>query len=297
MKNNVKNYITIGVFAFVIFALAVMHIVIPDAETSRAERRKLAQLPEITWEGVFSGDYMEELETYLLDQFPLRDGFRGINAVLKTYILGQSDNNDIFLYNGGIYKVEAELDEKQVQMGANKINSITDKFLEGMNVYYSIIPDKGYYIAGESGRPAYDYDKLVSIMNEGVTQAQYIDIFGLLTIDDYYRTDTHWSQDRIYPVIEKLAGEMGALERITPYADYTAHTLEPFYGVYLGQSGLPVDPDVITYMQSADTENAIVTSAEYAGTKSIYELADFEKLDGYDVFLGGAQALLTIECP
>ena len=158
MKNNVKNYITIGVFAFVIFALAVMHIAIPDAETSRAERRKLAQLPEITWEGVFSGDYMEELETYLLDQFPLRDGFRGINAVLKTYILGQSDNNDIFLYKGGIYKIEAELDEKQVQMGANKINSITDKFLEGMNVYYSIIPDKGYYIAGESVRPAYDYD-------------------------------------------------------------------------------------------------------------------------------------------
>ena len=297
MKNNAKNYIIIGVFALVIFAFAVMHVVIPDAETSRAERRKLAQMPEITWAGIFSGDYMEELETYLLDQFPLRDTFRGVNAMLKTYVLGQSDNNDIFIYNGGIYKVEAELDEKQVQMGANKIDSITDKFLEGMNVYYSIIPDKNYFIAGESGRPALEYDKLLSIMNEGVNNAQYIDIFDTLTIDDYYRTDTHWSQDCIFPVVEKLAGEMGILDCITPYEDYTPHTLAPFYGVYLGQSGLPVTPDTITYMQSEDTMSAVVTSAEYAGKKNVYELSDFEKLDGYDVFLGGAQALLTIECP
>ena len=297
MKNNVKNYMIIGVFALVIFAFAAMHLIIPDAETSRAERRKLAQKPEITWAGVLSGDYMEKLETYLLDQFPLRDSFRGINAALKTYVLGQRDNNDIFLYNGGIYKIDAELDEKQVQMGANKIDSVTEKFLQGMNVYYSIIPDKNYFIAGESGRPAFDYEKLVSIMNDGVDNAQYIDIFDTLTIEDYYLTDTHWSQDRIFPTVEKLAGKMGILDRITPYADYTANTLEPFYGVYLGQSGLPVKPDVITYMQSADTNSAVVTSAEYAGKKSIYELSDFNKLDGYDVFLGGAQALLTIECP
>lgn len=44
-----------------------------DSEYSAAENRNLAAFPEVTAESVFSGDFGEEIETYLLDRFPGRD--------------------------------------------------------------------------------------------------------------------------------------------------------------------------------------------------------------------------------
>ena len=63
------KYIAIAAVSFVmLFGIAIWHIVLPDQETSRSERRNLAQAPALTAEGILSGDYMEELETYLLDE-------------------------------------------------------------------------------------------------------------------------------------------------------------------------------------------------------------------------------------
>ena len=142
-----------------------------------------------------------------------------------------------------------------------------------------------------------DYAELVSAMNQDLPGMQYIDIFPTLELDDYYRTDSHWKQECIYPTAEALAEGMGIREYFSPFDDYTANSLEDFYGVYYGQSALPLQPDTLTYMSSPDTEAATVSSAEYMGTRPVYYTELFEGMDGYDVFLSGAQALLTIECP
>lgn len=295
--NMFKSYAIIVVFAAMLLGLGVWHFAAPDASLSYAERRRLAQAPQLSAESVFSGSYMEELEDYLLDQFPLRDSFRTVKAVLRFRVFRQMDNNGVYLHNGSVFKMEYPLDEKQLAYGAEKLNSLYSELLDGMNVYYSIIPDKNYFAAEESGHMHMDYDKLVSCMNQTVENMQYIDIFPLLEQDDYYRTDSHWKQECIYPVAEALAEAMGVGEALTPFAGFTANTLEPFYGVYCGQSALPVRPDVLTYMTSPDTEAAVVTGAGFTGSRPVYSPELFEGMDGYDVFLSGAQAILTIDCP
>ncbi|MBR3841984.1 MAG: hypothetical protein IKM38_01765, partial [Christensenellaceae bacterium] len=45
------------------------------------------------------------------------------------------------------------------------------------------------------------------------------------------------------------------------------------------------------------TENALVTSLEQDSPLSVYSEADFKNIDPYDVYLSGAEALLTIENP
>ncbi len=41
---------------------------------------------------------------------------------------------------------------------------------------------------------------------------RYMEIMSDLTIDDYYRTDTHWRQERILDVARRAADTLGAGE-------------------------------------------------------------------------------------
>ena len=71
----------------------------PDAY-SVAERRELEQFPEITAQTLLNGKFMTEFDSYTLDQFPLRDGFRSLKAQFHYNILRQKDNNKIYLAQG-----------------------------------------------------------------------------------------------------------------------------------------------------------------------------------------------------
>ncbi|MBE6991464.1 MAG: hypothetical protein E7430_02655 [Ruminococcaceae bacterium] len=292
--NKTKNIITISLCCLLIFGFALAGLLIPDGDVSRSERRKLQQKPELSVDALLSGEYMEELETWQLDQFPLRDSLRSVDAWFKHYVLRQSDNNGVYLHEGGLYKAEYPLDEKQVLMAADKIESITSQYLTGMDVYYSIIPDKNYFVYETSDRPAMDYGRLKELMSENVT-AEYIDIFDSLTIEDYYCTDAHWRQESIYPVAETLAAAMGS--EIAAYDSYEQNRIYPFYGVYMGQASLPAEPDTIVYLENEHTAAAVVTGAEFEGTKPMYEPEQIQSLDGYNVYLSGPQAVLTMECP
>ena len=296
--NNLKHKLICGVFFLLIFGIAIFHIVLPDADVSTSERRKLEQLPDFSISAVLSGKYMDELEEYLLDQFPLRDDFRTIKALFRFGVFRQADNNDVYLYDDSVFKMEYPLKDKQVQYAANKLNAVYDKYLQGMNVYYSVIPDKNYFGAEPSGHMHMDYDKLLQLLQDNIGEEfTYIDIFPQLELADYYRTDSHWRQEAIFDVAQQLASGMGADEHLTPFDAYTENALEGFHGVYYGQSALPVKADTLVYMTSPLTESAQVESLEYEGSRPVYTVDRFSGMDGYDVYLSGAQALLTITCP
>ena len=292
-----KNIAVIAVFLTIIFALSLLHIFMPDSALSKAERRKLAQLPELSAESVFSGKYAKSFESYMLDQFPLREQFRTAKSVLKFYVFRQSDNNGVYLSGDSAFKMEYPLNEKQLLYGANKINSVIAVLPEDCRVYYSVIPDKNYFAAETTGHPHIDYDELITLLRDKVSGAEYIDIFPCLSLDDYYRTDAHWKQESIYSVAETLSGAMGSAGELTALSEYTVSTLSPFYGVYCGQSALPLKPDALSYLTSDMTESTTVTGLEFEGERGVYSEELFTGMDGYDLFLSGAQAIVTISCP
>ena len=285
------------VFAVILFGWSIASLLLPDQETSSAERRKLEQLPEITAEGIFQGDYMADLESYLLDQFPLRDEFRAIKSHVRLDVLGQKDNNDIYFAKDHVLKMQYPLKEDQVLFAANKINQVQEKYLQGLSVYYSVVPDKNYFVAEDNGYLHMDYDKMMELMQRTVTGAQYISVFDLLALEDYYYTDAHWKQESVFPVAEQLASVMQPNMNIAPTDGYTTHTLSPFYGVYWGQSARPLDGDVLTYLTTPAIEASTMTGAEFEGEKPIYTVDLFQGMDGYDVFAAGAQAIITMESP
>ena len=58
-------------------------LIAPDAEESTVERRRLAKRPALSFSSVTNGSFMNGFEKYMLDQFPLRNGFRGAEGNRK----------------------------------------------------------------------------------------------------------------------------------------------------------------------------------------------------------------------
>ena len=293
-----KKWKTYGIAALIALWAVLCGVLwlAPNTDYTYAERRPLAQMPEITANLVFSGKFAEEFEKFTLDQFPLRDSFRKVKSLFHYYVLNQSDNNGIYLVDNTVAKLEYPLNELSVHYATGRLQYLYDTYLAETNckVYASLIPDKGYYLAAENGYPAMDYAALEMMYRDAMPWADYVDIKGSLDENAYYRTDTHWRQEKITEVAETICQAMGA----QGFDTYTQVTLDaPFYGVYYGQAALPIKPEELMVLQNEQIQNCSVTDPITGAVSEVYNMEKITSPDLYDVFLSGAQPLLTIENP
>lgn len=268
-----------------------------ESEYSNSERRVLDSFPQVTLDSVLSGKFMMEFEEYTLDQFPLRDKFRMLKAVSSLYVFQKMDNNDLYISDGYIAKLEYPLNEVMADHAADRFEYIYNTYLsENNKVYFSVVPDKNYYLAQSSGHLFLDYDTLINYMRERMSFAKYIDITQELSPGDYYKTDTHWRQENILDVVEKLSGEM----EFAVADNYKENTLAvPFFGVYSGQFALPVKPEEIKFLTNDTIDSCIVTSYDTGKPvkKHMYDMDKAYGKDPYEMFTSGSDALITIENP
>lgn len=276
---------TAAVFLAVLFGFSLLHLALPDREVSRSERRRLAQLPPL------SSGFSDKLEEYMLDQFPLREQLRTVNSLVRLYGLGQADIHGIYLQGGGAFRMDGPLQEKQVRHAAAVFSAVQEKYFPSLPAHYVIVPDKN--AKAETSRPRLDTETMRGIVREALPGMTEIDIWDLLSADDYYKTDPHWRQERLLPVAAAICEALGADAPGT----FTEKALSPFYGAYYGQAALPMAPDTLTYLESADTKAAEVTGPELNGAQPVYRPELLDGTDGYDVFLSGAQAVLTVTSP
>ena len=291
-----KHIIYVCIVAVLFFGLSVTAWLKPADEFSATERRALDQFPKLSGEEIFSGRFMEQFEEYTLDQFPLRDTFRSVKAMTHFYVFGQSDNNDVYLADGYVSKLDYPLSEKALDKAVKKFSSIYNKYMAGtdVKVYHAVIPDKNYFLTGENGYPAYDYEQMFAYLKENLPDMTYIDIMELLSVEDFYSTDTHWRQECIVDVAKALGNAMGT----TLEAEYEQVTLDtPFYGVYYGQLALPVEPDIITYLEHEDFAECTIINHETGKEIAMYDANKAVGRDPYEMFLSGSLLVITIDNP
>ena len=297
-----------GLLVLVWAAITLFAWLKPADDFSDAERRKLEQFPELSTDSLLSADFMTDFESYTLDQFPLRDTFRQIKALFHYNVMQQLDNNDIYIVDGAAAKLEYPLNEAGLDKATDRFSYIYETYLQdtGSAVFSAVIPDKGYYLAEKNGYPAMDYEMLFQKMETKMPWATHIDLTESLTAEDYYRTDTHWRQENLISVAQKICQIMGITA--PEGSDYKKETLDrPFYGVYYGQAALPMDPDELTvlradYLDQCTTytvqwdmkENQAVSQKLYDG---VYDWDKLEAKDLYEIYLSGPQSVLEIVNP
>lgn len=292
MEDKLKNIVvTIG-FAAILMILFFANILKQDQAISITEKRRLAQFPEITLKRITNGEVSNSIEKYTVDQFIARDTFRGVKSFFSINILRQKDNNGLFEKNGAIYKIEYPLNEENVNKSLDKINEIYEKYLQGMQVYYAIIPDKNYYLKDDEHLKI-DYDRLRQIALDKLGHIKYIDIWDSLELNDYYRTDLHWRQENLQEVVKKIQTNM-KMEN-TGELNYIKTDVGNFYGTYYGQLGVNISPDKMYILTNDMIENCKTYNYEKKEVGTIYDKNNSR--DKYDIYLSGATPLIYIENP
>ncbi len=296
MTEKTKNIVITILFSVIVAGICVLCIFRPADAFSKSERRELASFPQVSAETILNGQFMKDFETYSTERFPFRDAFRSVKAWFSTNIFKKLENNGIFVADGHISKIDANENPKMMDYAAEKFLYLYNSYLKdkNTNVYLSIVPDKNFIIAAKNGYPSLDYEAFIKKIRQKTEYMHYIDITDLLQSEDYYNTDTHWKQEKITDIAERIGDNMGVDVR----ADYTVNALaKPFYGVYWGQLALPFESDEIKYLTNEYIDTSIVTYFD-TGEPRQGELYDLKKADGkdpYEMFLSGSMPLVTIE--
>lgn len=284
MKNKI---ITIS-FIVILFGIFGANLIIKDTDISILERRKLAKFPEINSEDLLNGKWTKDFEDYTQDQFVGRDFFKNIKSFWSINVFWQKDNNKMFEKEGALYKMEYPLSESNVRKNAEKIKMVYDKYLSGRKVYFSIIPEKNYYLNDE--HLLMDYSKIEKIMKDNLESFEYINIFDELKLEDYYKTDLHWKQENLLNVAGKISTSMG-LDDVSN-VNYEKENVGKFYGTYYGQIASKVKPDDMFILTNDTLKKSTTYNFETQKEGEVYDRK--ETKDKYDIYVSGATPLITI---
>lgn len=285
MNNKLKDKLLTITFILFISSILIVNILKKDNSVSLTERRKLETLPKLTYSSYISSSFMDKFDKYTTDQFIFRDKFRKLKINLELNI--KDNYNNLYKYNDYIIKEIYPINENSINNITNKINYIKNTYLNNTNnIYYSIIPDKNYYIS--DGNVKIDYNKLISIMNNNLKDINYIDITNKLNITDYYKTDTHWKQENLIELSDYIKKSMNKNKT----SSYLIKEVSTFNGVYSEIDNSITDK--IYLLSNNVIDSAEVYNYETKMSSNIYNLNKLNSLDKYDVYLGGSNSLLKV---
>lgn len=208
-----------------------------------------------------------------------------------------NDNEEIiveenfYIADEAIYEKTGEVNTNGIKSNIEKIKNVCEKNLQNMNLYFTIIPDKTYYLENHINTK---FREIENTVKENLSpKIEFFDISNKLSLEDYYRTDMHWKQEKLGEVIETIRDELNLKSEDINYEE---KTLREFYGTYYKEIESNILPDELIYWTNNNIENCTVYNEETKTTEKVYNI-DKSKDTGnkYDIFLSGASAIEIIK--
>lgn len=219
-----------------------------------------------------------------------------IILIFNIIKLNKKDNvnteEKYYIQSGAIYEKTGDINKSAVENNISKINSICDKYLNNMNIYFSIIPDKEYYLKKSINTEFVEIENtVISNLNKST---KYFSIKDLLSLEDFYKTDMHWKQENMQDIVENIEKELDA--DIKSDIDYEVESLGDFFGSYYTKiENNNILSDELKYLNNSVIKNCKVYNEETKTEEKIYNLEKVnESKNKYDLFLSGATAITTI---
>ena len=202
----------------------------------------------------------------------------------------------VYVYDGYAIATEAAYDESALQYAARKFQHLYDSYLidNRGHIYLSVIPDKASFSQPPEGYVPASAAETAQALLDRLDFARYVAIAPLLSLEDYYRTDPHWRQERLIPTAQALAAAMGV-----PLAgEYRQQTLpDPFQGAYWDKTAEPLMADTLCYLTNDVLDACTVWDYETDSQRGLYDLDAAQAGTAYDLFLSGSRPLLRVESP
>ena len=170
------------------------------------------------------------------------------------------------------------------------MNTISDKYLVGEGAVCAIIPDKSYFVADVYDE-AYDHETIVSAVENGLDGWSVIDLADYLSLECYFRTDRHFEQIAIYPVVNAIGEHM---DFYVEEWNFMPESMGEYVGCYGNED---TEGEEFFVAKSEFTDAAVVTRYGEEPFTGTYCADKFNNKEQLDVILGGASPIVTIEVP
>ena len=225
-----------------------------------------------------------------------------ISGAVILNILNKNNENkgnsiskdEYYVKENAIYEKFENINENAINTNINKINEISDKYLKDMNIYFTLIPNKEYYLDEQNKQQFSQIENIVrSKVNNNI---KYFPIKETHKLEDYYRTDMHWKQESLRSTIEKIQQELNINVENTNNK-YEEKSLGDFYGQYYKEiNDNNIKPDELKYLSNKVLENCTVYNLENKKEEKIYNLDKVnETKNKYDLFLSGATSISIVK--
>lgn len=285
-----RNKLIISFFCVLLVVCALAGLFIPDKYYSEREKRTLAQMPKFSIADFFSGKFGDKLETYLVDQVPLRDRW----ITLKTYLelgIGKRESGGDYICNDNYLMDKfTSYSQKQLAANAEALAELQKKLAEkGISVSTMLVPVAAQVLSDKlpACAPVADYAAILKVLSDA--EVNVADIMSILAVHSdeaiYYRTDHHWTSLGAYYAYCAWRG-------IEPTADeWTKEALcNNFRGTTWDKVPLPTVPaEEITAWYKHVNRRVSYNNGEYE-TDIIYERKYLDGSDQYAAFLNSNQA-------
>lgn len=299
-ENDMKHKnVTVGLFLGVLFLFFILGIVMPKKSFSPSENRYLAGMPKFTVEKLMDGSFGTEYETYLSDQFPMRDQFVAVKAETERLMLEQ-DVNGVYFGADDYYieKFDPEmLFTEQLTKNLDYLTQAADQFAKQLgenHVKIMLVPSASQILTNKLplfAAPA-DQGNVTRILKTELSNPDM-----LLPIEEelgqhkdesiYYRTDHHWTVKGAYYGYRLYGESMG----FKPWEEerFVKETVtSDFFGTIESKVKVPMKSDDISlYLPKEPQTNRVFYDGLPKEYNTLYNREALNGKDKYSVFLDG----------
>ena len=290
------------IFILSLFLVLIVNLLLPDKEQSEEENRVLETLPAPSLTSVLNGDFMEQWESYMSDQFAGRNLWRSLKVGLDRLGGSRMENGVYIGRDGQLLEDIAVPDNELFTANINAVKSFANTYSD-IPATVMLIPDAACILS--DSLPAFasveDQRQMFSMVERGPGDSvKWVDAYSTLNKHKaeklYYKTDHHWTTQGAFYVFQEAAASLGIEEDVSD--DYVSYTVtDSFNGVLATKSGVGLDEkeQIDIYVPTEGDDDVVVNYVDEGKKRtSLYDSSKLETRDKYGVFFGGNTSVMDI---
>lgn len=293
-----RNKLITIIFCAMLSVSVAAGVLLPDKYYSETEKRTLKQFPTISADAVFSGKLGDEVEKYLADQFPARNGWVTLKT-LSERALGKRESGGVYFADND-YLIEAykSLNTRQLTANIAALKKLSEKLGEqGIDLRVMLVPTAAEILSDKLPPFAPNVDQCAVVEYARKQGLNVVDVSETLREHSgeyiYYKTDHHWTSLGAYYAY--TAWQTACGRPYSPLSEWRTETLcDNFRGTTYAKVNYPFAPyDLITAYYKTLDHKVDYNNGSYI-TDSVYERKYLDGSDQYAVFLNSNQAETVI---
>lgn len=289
----------IGLFLGLIGSMMAAGWIAPKRSFSETENRYLAGKPEVSLKSIVEGRFQKGYESYLSDQFPLRNALVALKVRAEQSLM-RKDINGVYFGRDGYYIERFDTEDlmtEQLSKNLSFLSQASQQMADQLGEDHfriMLVPSAAELLTDKL--PAFaapaNQTSIVQMMKEQLSVPErLVEVGEVLQAHKeqpiFYRTDHHWTTLGAY------YGYKSYMESIKEHPwEEQAFKKEivssNFLGTIQSKVNILVRPDqIICYQPEKEINYEVFYDGNPNGTTELYNKNALEKKDQYKFFLDG----------